>query len=165
VKHVRSIGIFAGIVAVAVSSVLATSIQGASASANRHHHTGHHAHVRHNAKGFSWAMHDRAVYAVSTLNAPLCGGKTQLSAQLWKQYSARYFDVLASSDVRGLFFIQVKTVAGTILGVYEYQFGSRLPMGIQTSHCVASAPSSASAAYRSKNWTFIARFGSTYPKS
>jgi hypothetical protein len=113
----------------------------------------------------SWTKHDRAVYAVSTLNAPLCSNGEQLSTVLWNQYDAREFDVLASTTSNNLWFIQVKLSTGGLLGVYSYTFGAKLPTGIQSYHCVLPSPSNVYADYKAKNWKLVARFGSTYPKN
>lgn len=121
--------------------------------------------TRHVRSKTSWSDHDRAVYAVSTLNAPLCSSHAQLSTVLWNTYLAREFDVLQATNIRHLFFIQVRTASSSLLGVYSYVFGTKLPTGVQSAHCVVPAGDQMATAYRNHAWKFVSRFTSTYPKN
>ena len=115
--------------------------------------------------GISWHERDRAVYAVSTLNAPLCGNGQQLSTVLWNAEGSRIFDVSRATTIRNTYFIQVRTVNLSLLGVYAYKFGSKLPTGVTSAKCVAPASSGVVAAYAAHLWRFEVRFTSTYPQS
>ncbi|HEV3310707.1 MAG TPA: hypothetical protein VG815_09330, partial [Chloroflexota bacterium] len=85
------------------------------------HDTGRPQQQRHNHHhGISWHEHDRTVYVVSTLNAPLCDNGQQLSSVLWSTYNARIFDVSRSLTIRRLYFVQVRTAAHALIGVYAY---------------------------------------------
>lgn len=113
----------------------------------------------------NWEERDRAVYVVSTLNAPLCKSGRQLSTVLWTKDGARLFDVLKSTVNGNLYYIQVRTASKTLLGVYAYEFGWKFPTGVRSYHCVAKAQPGIVKGYGSKAWRFIARFRTTYPQN
>jgi hypothetical protein len=110
-----------------------------------------------------WAQRDRAVYVVSTLNAPLCADGHQLSTELWRNDDARLFDVLQSRNNSNLYFIEVRKANAVLLAVYAYEFGWRMPRGVQRSECVRLAPPDVIAAYRSGRLVHVARFHTTFP--
>lgn len=125
--------------------------------AHQQRHTHHH--------GISWHEHDRTVYVVSTLNAPLCDNGQQLSSVLWKTYDARIFDVSRSVTIRRLYFIQVRTAAHELIGVYAYKFGWKLPTGVENGKCVTTAASDVLSDYQAHSWRFEIQFSSTYPQN
>lgn len=146
------------------TAALLGSVAQLSAASGPVNAAGHHHRVHRDARRISWAEHDRAVYAVSTLNAPLCSNGQQLSTVLWNVQGARLFDVLRSPSNHGLYFVQVRDADARLIGVYSYRFGAKLPSGIQSSRCVAVAPAGAVTAYKHRAWKFVARFTSTYPQ-
>jgi hypothetical protein len=141
-----------------VSGSVVQAAPARTAAGIAHHGTGGH-------HGISWHERDRAVYAVSTLNAPLCGNGQQLSTVLWNAEGSRIFDVSRATTIRNTYFIQVRTVNLSLVGVYAYKFGSKLPTGVTSAKCVAPASSGVVAAYASHQWRFEVRFTSTYPQS
>lgn len=113
----------------------------------------------------SWQEHDRAVYVVSTLNAPLCGSGQQLSTVLWNHEDARLFSVLRSTAFQGLYYIQVRTDTRKLVGVYAYRFGWKLPKGVLHGRCVGPSPNGAFVSgYHARNWKFITLFHTTFPQ-
>ena len=113
-----------------------------------------------------WRQHDRAVYVVSTLNAPVCSSGQQLSTVLWTHDGARFFDVLEGTKDPGIYFIQVRNNSHSLLSVYSYRFGWKLPAGLLHSKCVPPSPNpSIGVTYRAKQWRLLAHFNTTFPQS
>lgn len=157
-------------VALAVCVLLsAVEASNAFASGKKHHDQAHHAVKVHHHRGahhhgLSWHEHDRVVYAVSTLNAPLCSNGKQLSAVL-SGNGAHFFDVDRSLLDQRLYYVVVRTATESLVGVYAYRFGWKLPDGVLNSRCVAAANSGLAAGFKSRDWKWEAQFTSTFPQS
>lgn len=112
-----------------------------------------------------WQQHDRAVYAVTTLNAPLCDNGQQLSTVLWTRDGARVFDVLGSKQNPNLYYVVAHKADRTTLGVYAYEFGWKLPKGVRSSECVNPAPADVVAGFQRGQLVRVGRFKTTFPQS
>ncbi|HZT97852.1 MAG TPA: hypothetical protein VFB34_13545 [Chloroflexota bacterium] len=111
----------------------------------------------------SWNEHDRAVYVVSTLNAPVCPSGEQLSTVLWQRDKARIFAVLKSKTDAGLYYIAVRRADHHLVGVYAYRFGWKLPQGVKKSRCVALASSPIVTGFKNHDFRWVESFHTTYP--
>lgn len=140
--------------ALTASNALAAGVHG-------HKSASHHRKVHH---GLSWHERDRAVYAVSTLNAPLCTNGKQLSAVLVGD-GARFFDVGKSMSDHRLYYIVVRTSNESLMGVYAYRFGWKLPQGVASSECVTNASDNIAAGFKNHTWKWEVQFTSTFPQS
>jgi hypothetical protein len=118
----------------------------------------------HHHRKISWREHDRVVYAVSTLNAPLCPDGRQLSAVLWNDDAARLFYVDKSAVDKQLYYIQVRSAVRAVLSVYAYRFGWKLPEGVQNYKCVAGASAAVVNGYKAHQWRREAQFSTTLPQ-
>jgi hypothetical protein len=161
--------VFRGFAPLVIAAALLTGFSGAAAIgatyAPRSAAPRHRTYTHHHHRGISWKEHDRLVYAVSTLNAPLCSDGRQLSAVLWNDDGARIFDVGKSTANHQLYFIQVRAANKALLSVFAYQFGWKLPQGAQNYQCVTAAGPDVVAGYRSHAWKFEMQFNSTFPQS
>ncbi|GAC1320185.1 MAG: hypothetical protein NVS2B16_03730 [Chloroflexota bacterium] len=110
-----------------------------------------------------WVAYDRAAYAVSTLNLPLCDNRQQLSAFLHDRQGAASYTLLQSVRDPDVTFIQVRSASRSLVGVYAYRMGFALPEGVWQAHCVDSAPDSVVSLYRTDTLMWLARFASTNP--
>lgn len=121
--------------------------------------------VRPHHHRINWVEHDRAVYAVSTLNAPLCSNGQQLSTVLWRQDNARLFYVFHSLPEPNLYYIVARSDEHHVVGVYAYNFGWKVPEGVKSARCVATASPQVMADFRREALIFVARFHTTFPQS
>lgn len=155
------------VLALALGGVAVMSMASTTALADSHARpvgdrtTHHRASQRHR---ISWKERDRTVYAVSTLNAPLCPNGQQLATVLRNQDGARLFDVLKSMADSNLYYIQVRDATKRVLGVYAYRFGWKLPQGVRKSKCVSGATTAVDSSYRLHQWRWEARFRTTFPQ-
>lgn len=126
---------------------------------------GRHIHAREKGhRGLSWRERDRAVYVVSTLNAPLCGDNQQLSSVLKNDYGARLYYVARSTAMRDVYYVLVRQADQSPVGVFVYKFGWKLPQGVQDPRCVAIASPKIGNSFNSHRWKIEAHFTSTYPQ-
>lgn len=114
----------------------------------------------------SWRQHDRAVYVVSTLNLPICSNGRLLSTVLRKREKASLFTVLKSRIYHNLYYVRVRNSAHTLLGVYAYRFGWKMPLGLMSGRCVRPVHrTTIRVGYRLRTWMAVGWFHSTYPQS
>ncbi len=110
----------------------------------------------------TWQQHDAAVYVVSTLNLL----RTPSGQLLIERLNVARFDVYADLAKEDLYFIQLRSSHGGLVGVLAYQMGWAKPEALSRSTSrlgIERASRTVWRAYRADHKQLIGSFTSTIP--